>query len=225
MAQAPPTTVREAGTSTPTRRSVGRRLSATHVLIAVVVILAFVLNFLVLQDRSDSVLVAVADEAIPAGSVLDESSVTLVAVDADFVGLDALVSEDELAAQLGSVFTRSVPAGAPLALDSLTLADATNALRTMSIPVSIAHASGGSLVAGDLVDVIRVVDEAAVYVVQGLEVVAVADPEAGSIGASGGYHIVVAVDQEGALRLAEAIDAGSLELVETTGVRGTTDAP
>ena len=46
MTYAPSKVSREAGTSQPARRSVKRRLSMSHFLIGLVVVLAFVLNFL-----------------------------------------------------------------------------------------------------------------------------------------------------------------------------------
>ena len=84
MALTPSTKQREAGSPKPARRRTGRRPSATHVLIAVVVILAFVLNLIVLQDRDAAVLVAIAERPISTGSSLDADSIRLVPIDADF---------------------------------------------------------------------------------------------------------------------------------------------
>lgn len=207
----------EAGSSQLARRRLGRRLSVTHILIAIVVILAFVLNLLVLQDRDSTVLVAVTDQVIAAGSIFDPELIRLEPVDSGFVGTPKLVNEDNIGDLAGSVFTRTVPAGSPVALDSLGIPGAANGLRTMSLPVAIEHAAGGALSEGDQVDVIAVEDGAASFVASGLEVVGVSDTSGGAIGSSSGYHVVVAVDAIEALSLAEALESGSIEIVRATG--------
>lgn len=217
MGMAPSSALREAGSPTPARRRSGRRPSATHVLIAVVVILAFVLNLLVLQDRSATTLVALADRPLVAGSTLEASAVRLVPVDSTFEGLDSLVTEDELSQYEGWVMARSVVAGSPLAAGDVTDPGSAPGLRSMSLPVPVEHAAGGSLVVGDRVDVISVLDGAARFIGTGLEVVSISDGDSGSIGSVSAYHVTVAVDPDQALRLAEALDAGSLELVRSTG--------
>jgi Flp pilus assembly protein CpaB len=87
----------------------------------------------------------------------------------------------------------------------------------MSIPVTSEHAAGASIVAGDRIDVISVVDGVAGFVAEALEVVAVADSDQGALSVGGGYYVVVAVGSDQALALAAAIDTGSLELVRSTG--------
>lgn len=220
MGIAPSPELREAGSPTPARRRSGRRPSATHVLIAVVVILAFVLNLLVLQDRGTTTLVAVAESPLTAGSPFDPSSVRLVPIDSSFEGLDALMTEDELSQGQGWVMARSVPAGGLIAVDDLADPGSASGLRSMSLPVPLEHAAGGSLVVGDLVDVISVVDGSARFIATGLEVISVSDPGAGSIGSTTAHHVTVAVQPGEALRLAEALDDASLELVRATGAGG-----
>lgn len=208
---------REAGTSKPARRRSGRRPSATHVLIAIVVILAFVLNLLVLQDRSATTLVAIADEPLVVGSILEPGSIRLVPVDASFAGLEPLVDDEELSRYAGWVLAQSVPVGGLVASDDLVPPESATGLRTMSLPVPLEHAAGGTLVPGDLVDVISVDDGTARFIATGLEVIAISDDGSGSIGSVASHHIVVAVDAAEALRLAEALEAGSMELVRSTG--------
>jgi len=62
-----------------------------------------------------------------------------------------------------------------------------------------------------------VVDGRGSYVAVDLEVIAVSEAAGTSIGSTSGYHVVLAVSAEDALRLAEAIDGGSLEVVRSTG--------
>ena len=216
MAVSHSSTMREAGTSQPARRRLSRRLSASHVLIAVVVILAFVLNLLVLQDRSSTVLVAVAEEPISVGSPFDTSSIRLVPIDARFEGLTALLHEGNLDEFEGHVFTKSVEAGSPVGIGSLGAKASVAGLRVMSLPVPVEHAAGGTLETGDSVDVISVGEPGAEFVATGLDVVGVAQPS-GGVGSIAGYHVVVAVTSSQALALAEAMDAGDIELLKATG--------
>ncbi len=208
---------REAGTSPSARRRLGRRLSATHVVIAIVVILAFVLNLLVLQDRSSTTLVAVADRALATGSVVDSSSVRLVPVDSGFEGIESLVTEDDLSVFDGYVLARPVAEGGLLDRPALVRPGSEAGLRSMSLPVPIEHAAGGSLGVGDRVDVVAVFDGTARFVAVDLEVTAVSGSSAGAIGSVSSYHVVVNVDAEDALALAEALAAGPVEILRATG--------
>lgn len=218
MALSPSTRQREAGSPQAARRRIGRRLSLTHVLIAVVVILAFVLNLLVLQDRSSTTLVAIADQPLATGSPLDTSTLRLVPVESTFEGLPSLVTEEELGELAGWVLSRPVAAGEMVHRSAFVEPGSNFGLRSMSLPVPMEHAAGGSLVSGDRVDVISVIDESARYVAADLEVISVSDGSAsGGIGAVSAYHVVVNVDADEALRLAEALDAGSVEIVRSTG--------
>ena len=192
-------------------------MSATHVLIAVVVILAFVFNLLVLQDRSSTTLIALAARPLAAGSVLDASAVELVPMSSDFEGIDQLITEDDLAGREGWVVTRTISEGAPVDRDALVEAGASSGLRSMSLPVAVEHAAGGGLAPGDTVDVISVSDGHAEFVAVGLEVLAVSEATTGGIGAGGSYHLVVAVGPGQALALASALDSGSMEVIRSTG--------
>lgn len=215
---APSSRLREAGSPRAARRRIGRRLSLTHVLIAVVVVLAFVLNFLVLQDRSSTTLVAVADQALTTGSPLDTSTLRLVPVESGFEGLPDLVTEEELGALEGWVLSRSVGAGGLINEAVVVAPGSTAGLRSMSLPVPVEHAAGGALVAGDRIDVISVVDGSARYVATDLEVTSVSGGSAsGGIGAVSAHHVVVNVGAEDALVLAEAMEAGSIEILRSTG--------
>jgi Flp pilus assembly protein CpaB len=220
VAVSAPKKLREAGSPKPVRRRVWRRLSTTHVLIAIVVILAFVLNLLVLSDRDSTTLVAVADRSLPAGSTLEPTALRLVSIDSSFEGLPALVGSDELERYEGWIVDRSVPEGSVLEEANLVEPTSGDGLRAMSLPIGVAHAAGGSLSPGDRVDVISVVDGEARFVAVDLEVTAVADDPGGSIGSVSQYHVVVSVDAKEALGLARALDQGSMEIVRSTGAAG-----
>jgi len=216
LASGPSVVAREAGTSTPPAKPVRRRLSLSHILIAVTVFLAFGLNYLALQNRDAEILVAVADGPIAEGSVLTAELVRFVPITADFDALDTLFVEDDFEDMEGRIFARSIPSGG--LIDSAALVDAgvEDGHRAMSIPIAIEHAAGARIVIGDRIDVITVVDGVARFVATDMAVIAHAEPQAGGL-STGAYHVTVAVDEEEALALAEAIAAGSLEVVRSTG--------
>lgn len=217
MTSSPSTTQREAGSLQPARRRLSRRLSASHVVIAIVVILAFVLNLLVLHDRDATSLVAIAEQPIPAGSPIEAANIRLVPVDSGFEALPGLVTETDLAQLEGWVTARPIPEGGLIERSAVVEPGSATGLRTMSLPVPVEHAAGGSVVPGDRVDVIAVVDGTAQYVAGGLEVVSVAAGSSGAIGSIAAYHVVVSVDADEALALAQAMDSGSIEIVRSTG--------
>jgi Flp pilus assembly protein CpaB len=187
------------------------------VLIAIVVILAFVLNLLVLQDRDGTTLVAVADEALSAGATIEPDVVRLVPIESGFAGLPDLVTESELRSKDGWVLSRSLAAGGLIDETVLVQPGPGSGLRTMSLPVAIEHAAGGNLGPGDRVDVISVVDGVAEYIAIDLEVLAASQIPSGSLGSSSGYHVVVSVTPQDGLELASALDSGSIEVLRSTG--------
>jgi Flp pilus assembly protein CpaB len=195
---------------------VRRRPSLSHILIAVTVFLAFGLNYLALQNRDAEVLVAVAAEPIAEGSVLTSEALRFVPVAADFEALDTLLVDGDFEGMEGMIFARSVPAGALIDVAALVDAGVEDGHRAMSIPIAIEHAAGARIVVGDRVDVITVIDGVASFVATDLAVIAHAEPQAGGL-STGAYHVTVAVDEEEALALAEAIATGSLEVVRSTG--------
>jgi Flp pilus assembly protein CpaB len=216
VTQRPSLLAREAGTSQPANRRRRRRVSASHVLIALAVVLAFVLNILALRDRDARVLVAVAYQPIASGSVLTREMIRLVPVDAGFAALGTMVTEDRLDESIGSVVVRSVPRDAVIDLASLAPADSGSGKRLMSVAVEESRAAGGMLVPGDRADVIAVLDGRPVFVVAGAEVVAVPERGSGALGRES-FGVVLAVDADEALALARAMAEGRIDLVRSTG--------
>lgn len=200
----------------PKRRR--RRLSRGHWIALVAGLLAMLVNIAVLRDRRDMTLVAVAAEPIEAAAPVSPHMVRWVEVPADSALADGLVGEDVLAGT--PVATRSIETGEPLTSRALATDVPADGLRSMSVPVAREHAAGGRLQAGDRVDVIDVLDGEAVYAVTGAEVLAVGSERTGSLEAGPGwFHVVVAVDDEEALRLATAMADEKLEVVRSTGAR------
>lgn len=213
----PSVLTREAGTSTPTTRSARYRPSLSHIVIAIAALLAFGLNYLALQNRDATSLVAVAASPIAEGTPFGSERVRLAPLPSDFEGLQHLVAEDDLAALEGWIAARSIAEGEPIGRSDLVRPGAGDGLRTMSIPVSVEHSAGATLVVGDRVDVISIVGDAPAFVATDLEVVSIGEATQTGLAVAGPYHVVVAVDPDEALALARAIADGSLEVLRSTG--------
>jgi Flp pilus assembly protein CpaB len=208
---------REAGTSAPTTRPARRRPSLSHVAIALAALLAFGFNYLALQNRGATTMVAIAAAPIAEGTVLASELVRLVPIPADFEGLEHLIVEEDLTRVEGWIVNRSVTEGELVGRSMVIEPGTGDGLRTMSVPVPVEHAAGGTLVVGDRVDAISLVGDEPGFVAVDLEVVAIAETAQGGLSGVGPYFIVVAVTSEDALGLAKAIDGGSIEIVRSTG--------
>jgi Flp pilus assembly protein CpaB len=217
VAATPSVKVREAGTSKPIRRSPRRRLGLSHILVGVVAVLAFVFNFLALQNRDATVMVALADQPIAVGTAMTADLIRLEPISAGFSGIDHLVTEDDLSDLEDAIVGRSVAEGELIDRSALVIGRASDGSRSMSIPVTVEHAAGGALTMGDRVDVISMVSDAPAFVATDLEVIAVAERAQSGLSGSGSYFIVVAVTADEALALADAIDNGSIEVIRSTG--------
>jgi Flp pilus assembly protein CpaB len=186
------------------------------VLVALAVVLAFVLNILALQDRSATTLVAVAAQPIAAGARFTPDLVRLVPVAADFEGVGSLVDEGRLDSFSGHIVQRPVEEGGVIEISLLAEPAAASGLRSMSIPIDPARAAGGSITVGDRVDVVTVRDDAAIFVATDLEVLGVSPVATSALNASDPY-LVVAVGPRQALHLAEALAAGPVDVLRSTG--------
>ena len=211
----PSTRMRDAGTSGSILTRPRRRPSGSHILIAVAAVLAFALNVIALQDRSATTLVAVAKHPISIGDSVDAQDVRFVSIPARFEALGSLVSQEELGE--GSVAARHLGEGELIVSSALAKEAAKSGLRTMSVPVAPAHASGGRISLGDRVDVISVLDGQPEFVAVDLEVVGTAEAARTGLAGFGDYFVVVALDDREALILAAALERGSIEIVRSTG--------
>ncbi len=195
------------------------RLSLGHVVTLLAGLLAMLLVFSVLRERDATWRVAVAAAEIRAGTAVARGSFRLVDVRVPDDVRGRLIDTGSLGRLRGWVATRTILPGELVSRGDLRPPAAPSALRAMSIPVEAAHAVGGSLAAGDRVDVVQVDEDGqARYVVSGAQVLAVNRPESGVIGAAAGASsITVAVDARQALRLAAAIRSQRFEIVRSTG--------
>jgi Flp pilus assembly protein CpaB len=185
-------------------------------------LLAMLLVFSVLRERDTTSQVAVASAEIRAGTTISRASFRLADVHVPGEVRGRLIDAASLGRLRGWIATRTILPGELVSRGDLRPPAAPSALRAMSIPVEAAHAVGGSLAAGDRVDVIQVDEDGqARYVVSGAPLLAVNRPEAGVIGAAtGASSITVAVDARQALRLATAIRSQRFEIVRSTGAQG-----
>ena len=206
------------------RRSLRSRVSSGHVLTVVAALLAAIANVAVLRGGAAEVVVMVAAREIPAGATVAADDLRQMSLEGG--ALDQLLTREDLAALDGMVAAVTIPAGAPLRRSDLTEPAASGVHgRRISIPVDRQRAVGGDIDPEDRIDVIRVVDGRASYLVSGARVLAVSDETNVGIGSLGGFHVTIAVDADTALCLASAIDAGGLTVVLSTGQQPVATAP
>jgi Flp pilus assembly protein CpaB len=199
------------------RRNVLSRLRLGHIIMALTALLALLLNLAVLRGNQDTVEVAVAASDISAGTTLSMSHFTLSDVPADDVLTARLVAGDEVNRAVGQLATRSIGAGEPILESDLLVVENQEGLRAMSIPIDQTQAVGGNVTAGDSVDVVLVLDGVATYVAVDVQVLVVPGTGTNALGARAGYAPTVAVDAEQVLRIAAALDSGTVHIIRSTG--------
>lgn len=202
------------------RRRPHRRPSAGHVLMILAGLVAGVANFAVLRASSDTVTVLAAREDIAIGTPITAALLQPVDVRVAGATLELLLRPGAVtdAGLSGQVAAVGVPAGALLRTSDLrAAASGEDGLRRMSIPLKRERAVGGAIGPDDRVDVIRVADGVATYLVTDARVLAVGAGTAGGLGAGAAFHVTVAVDAETALCVAAAIATGELSVTLSTG--------
>jgi Flp pilus assembly protein CpaB len=206
------------------RRPWWSRASAAQIFMIVAGILAFIANLAILRAREDVVLVAVAASDINAGVAIQESAhIDYVELNGADDALAPLVTADEVNEIAGFILSSPVRAGEMFVESELV--ESVNPIdqRAIALAVGRDHAVGGDISIGDRVDVIWVDDDVARYVVTGVEVIDTTNSErtGGAFSASQTFSLTVAVDDVQALKLAEALNSGQIEVVRSTGA----DAP
>ena len=91
--------------------------------------------------------------------------------------------------------------------------------RAMSFPIPRSRAVGGALVVGDRIDVLGVRRNSGLssYVATDVPVLAFSSVGSGPLQGSDDASITIAVDSNGAARIASALETGSITLVRATG--------
>jgi hypothetical protein len=202
----------------PSKRPFWSRMSVGQIVMIVAGLAAFVLNINVLRAQDAVTMVAVASDDLIAGVEFDPSDVEFVAIDAENPVVDRLLTEEAIASYDGKIVTSRVLAGEFVAATDLADEAADENLRAFTVRVDASHAGGGTLITrGDLIDIIAVEDDVASYVVTGAQVLRVPDREGGGLVSVNDYYVVIAVDADTALAVAEALQADSVEVVLATG--------
>lgn len=211
--------IQSGGVEERPRRRVMRRWSIGHLAVAVAAILAFVANLAFLRSQDDATPVVVAARAIEAGEVIEREDLSTTMLRADAGLLATLLTSAE--GMEGRVASRPLGEGELVGAGDLLDGAGPDGLASMSIPIDPSHAAGGVIRVGDRVDVVDVDGEgAAGYVVRNVPVLAVSSSGSGALAATGRDHLVLGLDEEQVLAVAEAIADGEVEVVVTTGATG-----
>lgn len=201
----------------PTGGPAPARFSRPHWIALIAGVLAALTAMAALRDRRETVLVAVADTSIAAGSPVAEDDVRWAEVPADSSVVAGLVDESVLR-EPGLVAARPITEGEPIVGQAVTTGAEGFGVRSISVPVAREHAVGGQLRPGDRVDVVDVVTGRATYAVTDAEVLAVGTESAGDVGTRPGqFNVTIAVDAESALRVSAALADDRVEIVRSTG--------
>ena len=200
-----------------TRRNLLSRIRLGHIVMVLAALFALLLNLAVLRGNQDTIEVAVATSDISAGTTLSMSHITLSEVPADGVLAARFVTGDRVNAAVGQLTMRSIGAGEPILESDLLVVEDRGGLRAMSVPIDQTRAVAGHISVGDSVDVVLVLDGVASYIAVDVQVLAVPDTGTNALGARTGYAPTVAVDAEQALRIAAALDSGTVHVVRSTG--------
>jgi Flp pilus assembly protein CpaB len=205
------------GEAPSVRRKLMSRLRLGHVVMVAAALFALVLNLLVLQDNRETIEIVVAATDLGAGTTLARAHLSPVEIPADDALAARLVRADALDQWLGQLTTRSIGNGEPILKSDLLVVSAQDGLRAMSIPIDQSQAVAGGVTAGDAVDVVLVVDGVATYIATNIQVLGVPDSGTNALGARTGYAPTVAVTATEALRIAAALDTGTVHLIRSTG--------
>jgi Flp pilus assembly protein CpaB len=209
------------------RRSWTTRLSTGHVVMILAGLLGVALTLGILRsgDQQQAVLVA-ADDLVP-GTVIDHDAVRVDHVSASHTLLSSAFAPHQLDELEGRVVSATISRGALLSRDSVEPRADAGATRSMSFPLPKARAMGGALDTGDHVDVVAVQHDGfgAGYVMTDVDVLAVDGARGGPLGTSDDLTVTLAVDSDSAVRLAAALEGGTVTLVRSTGAAAATTAP
>lgn len=193
----------------------GPNLSGGWVVMLLSGLIAAVLFLFVTQQASDKVAVAVLAKDVPAGQRMDSSFFTTAEVSADSAQLDRLVRYQDSDRYTGWIASGPMKAGDLVLSSSLREPAASEGRRSMSVPVDKNHAANGELQAGDRVDVIDPATNDG-YVARNVEVLN-AVSTSGGIGGNDSYTVILAVNDEQAVKISKAVATGKFDLIRSTG--------
>lgn len=192
-------------------------------------LLAFAFTATALRTNTPTVQVALAARDLAPGTPLTATDVTFARVPADSVLAATVLTDADLAVELRT--GERIAAGDPILRSAISDDGlATAGRRSMSIPIDRANAVGGTLQVGDQVDVVAVFGDQARFILTNTTVLALSGGDDGSgllQSSVDNYFVTVEVDAAGALAVAEALDAGTLQIIQASGadpIRPTTQA-
>ena len=200
----------------PRSRSLRGRLSSGHLVMIGAALVAGLANFAVLARSEPAAVAAVATRALTPGVPLDPDMVRFTPLEVEEAVRGTLLDEEALGTHTGWILDAPVAEGELLALGGLRPPAGPGGSRAMSLTLPAGRAADGSLRAGDRVDVITTDGGGATYVLTDVGVLAVRSVS-GGLGGTADLTVTVAVDEEGALRMAAAVDGDGVQLVRATG--------
>jgi Flp pilus assembly protein CpaB len=186
------------------------------------------LAFLVATGESGGKQVAVAARGLAAGEPLSPGDFRYINARLPDATLTAMLRPADVGAISGKVTTHAIAEGEPVTTADVAAAAAPSQQRSMSIPIDPSHAVSGSLQRGDAVDVVDSSSGDSLYVVTDARVLAVGAPEGDKkalAGSPGKYAVTIAVDERSALRVAQAITGGKVDVVRATGAPPAAPSP
>ncbi len=197
------------------------RITLAHGLMALAGIVTFVSVSSVLDEQSETVVVAVARDEMTAGSVIRPADVAnqfeLIEVRADSPLLDGTV--DPALIRDGQLI-RSLGIGEPLRGSDLVPIAAGSIARTISIPVEDVVLTGLGLAVGDRIDVIGLGSQGSLeFVIVDAAIARLPNGSAssGAFAVRADGFVTIEVTESEALLLAAALRAGDVEIIRSTG--------
>lgn len=179
-------------------------------------LIAATANYALLTMDDPAAEVALLAQAAPAGTPVEQLAIEMAPLDLpDPSGAQLLAGPAAIDALAGQVTVTRLEAGVLLRVSDLRVPSG-EGMSAMSLPIDRARAVGGVLQAGDHVDVIAG-EEQASYVVRDVQIIDVVEPGTGIGAATADHAVTVSVDADQALRLAQALRIGALDIVRTAG--------
>jgi Flp pilus assembly protein CpaB len=182
-------------------------------------LIAAVLFFFVTQQSSNRVAIATFQTNLAAGEEITENSFDRAEISAGDSQLGRLVPYEQRDQYIGWLTAGPVGAGELVQRSALREPAADEGQRSMSIPVDRTRSNNGLLTPGDLIDVIIPTEND--YAATGLEVLSVETSGEGALAGNATFTLVVAVDEEQAIRVSQAISNGDFDVVKATGATTT----
>ena len=198
------------------------KLSRTHITIVVIGIIAFVSSFAYLKSLDKTIFVAKLSKNIAAGSPIKNNDITFVEISDDPVIKSQLITKESFSS--GKIMASNDLSRSDLLTKSNTTRKATAAgLQSLSIGVEIYKANGGDIKKGDLLDVWKTGDDAALVASSTLVRNVILPNKRLGVSTTQLITVVLAVTPEQSRSLSHVIGTDNLMLVLSNGVNTSAD--